>query len=530
MALGNRHSQHSFAKIPAVNMQRSQFDRSFGVKDTLYMDYLRCVFLDEIIPGDTANLNVNAFARMATLVNPIMDNIYLDFFFFFVPCRLVWDNWEKFCGAQTDPGDSTDYLIPTLPYDATTGLLSQMGDAFGLPQETITTPINVNALPFRAAYLIWNQWFRDQNVQDSLVVPMDDGPDAQSDYVQEDMWRNKKHDYFTSMLPWPQKGDAVELGFADSNVVRDSNAATWTGYNAGTNNLAGSGAMNTSGGGLGKLQTASGPSDLSLDPNGGLTAVTSALAITINELREAFQIQSILELDARGGTRYVEILQNHFNVVSPDFRLQRSEYLGGGTIRVNMHPVAQTSATSGSNYLANLGAFATASASGSQIGFTKSFVEHGYVLGFACPRGEVTYQQGINKLFLRSTRFDFFWPKLQQIGEQAVTRKELYALGVAADDVVIGYQERFAEYRYKPSEIHGEFRSSFATSLDSWHLAQEFINQSALTLAQIIPCDTPIARAQANSTSADVLLDLWYDYKHARPMMTYSVPATLGRF
>lgn len=526
--LGNRYSQHSFAQIPSVNMARSQFDRSFTAKDTIYFDQLVPIFVDEIIPGDTCNVTLNHFTRLATQKVPIMDNLYIDFFFFFVPNRLVWDNWERFNGAQTDPGDTTDYLIPTMSMTNVSAANGSIADKFGLP--TIDAPASytyeVNALPFRAYNLIWNEWFRDQNLQDSLIVEKDDGPDASTMYYLEK--RNKKHDYFTSCLPWPQKGPAVDLPIGTSApVTRVSNADSWHAYAKNTNTLIASGNSF-------KAQTAGELENttnfISLDPGAGLIAdLSSATAATINQLREAFSIQSLYELDARGGTRYVEILQAHFNVISPDFRLQRPEYLGGGESRINVHPVPQTAPTSGSNVQAQLASFGTASSNGQNIGFTKSFVEHGYVIGLACARADITYQQGLNRMWSRQTRFDFFWPKLQEIGEQAVLNKEIFVQGSSADDTVFGYQERYAEYRYKPSEIRGEFRSTYATSLDYWHMAEEFSTLPALNDA-FIQQTTPIDRALALATGPDLLMDMWFKYTHARPMATYSIPSTLGRF
>lgn len=527
--LGNRFSQHSFAQIPDVHMARSQFDRSFTVKDTFDFDYLVPIFVDEIIPGDTANLNLNCFARLATQKVPIMDNMYIDFFFFFVPNRLVWDNWEKFNGAQDNPDDSTDYLIPTITTTDDVGEpVGSIYDKFGIPTEV--GGLEINALPLRAYSLIWNSWFRDQNLQDSLDVPKDDGPDLPTEYTLKK--RGKRHDYFTSMLPWPQKGPAVDLPLGlTAPVLRADNAPNSSWYIGGSNTKleAGTPSFVLSGDST-KTFLKSTTNGASMDPNGGLYAdLAGATAATINQLREAWQIQSLLELDARGGTRYVEILQAHFNVISPDFRLQRPEYLGGGSTRINSHPVPQTSPTSGTDAQGNLAAFATASSGGSSIGFTKSFVEHGYVIGLACARADITYQQGLNKLWTRQTRFEFFWPKLQEIGEQAVLGKELIATGnEVADNTVIGYQERYAEYRYKPSEIHGEFRSSYSASLDYWHLAQELTSTDLNS--DFIEQNTPIERALAVTGAPHLLFDAWFQYKHARPMLTYSVPSTLGRF
>jgi len=530
MSLGNRNNQHSFAQIPAVNQARSQFDRSFSAKDTMGFDKLYPFFVDEVIPGDTSRMNLNLFARLNVLVNPIMDNVYMDFHFFFVPMRLVWDNWEKFCGAQDNPGDSTDFIIPTLPYDGGAGTsVATIYDHMGLPIQNLTAAMNVNALPFRSYVKIFNDWYRDQNLQNSEPLYTDNGPDAQSDYSLLDF--NKKHDYFTSCLPWPQKGTAVDIPWAtDIPIISDGTNPNFTNTTNANQTL-----RTSLSGGFNSLTLAgagvTGNENTRFGTNTGLEAdIANSVVGTINDLREAMQIQSILELDARGGTRYVEILLSHYNVVSPDFRLQRSEFLGGGTVRINMHPVAQTSQTSGSAYQGNLAAFATGASSGSAIGFTKSFVEHGYVLGIARARGEVTYQQGLHRMWSRSTRFDFFWPKLQQIGEQAVLLQEVYASGTATDEDVFGYQERYAEYKYSPSQIRGYFRSVAPTNIDSWHLAEEFV--SAPSLGTLVPSVTPVERilASLGPGSAPILIDYWFDYKQARPMMTYGVPATFGRF
>lgn len=529
MSLGNRFSQHSFAQVPSANIQRSRFDRSFAVKDTFDFDQLVPCFVDEILPGDTVNLNMKHFVRLATQQVPVLDNMYLDFFFFFVPNRLVWDNWEKFNGAQDSPGASTDYLIPQIE-TASKLDVGTIYDKMGLPTDvTPTNPstLNFNALPFRAYNLIFNEWFRDQNLQNPVNVPKGDGPDALSTYAINGF--AKKHDYFTSCLPWPQKGDAVTLSLANSApVISDDtvpllyNAADPTNRQMSINGSASVNVATTpSGGGLASWGT-----------NTGLEAdLTAASAVTINQLRLAIMTQSLLELDARGGTRYVEILKSHFNVISPDFRLQRPEFLSSSTVRLNQHPVAQTSESTENSPQANLAAYTTSANMGNNVGFTKSFVEHGYVIGLVRARADVTYQQGINKMWLRQTRYDFFWPKLQELGEQAVLNRELVYTGVdSVDDLVFGYQERYAEYRYLPSQIRGQFRSTYSESLDVWHLAQEFSGFQNLNSAFILN-NTPIERVLAVTEGYPHLLaDYWFDYKHARPMVTYGVPATLGRF
>jgi len=535
--LGNRASQHSFAQIPNVNIPRSSFDRSFMVKDTFDFDYLIPIYVDEVLPGDTFNLKLRSFARLATQVVPIMDNMYIDFFFFFVPNRLTYEKWEQLNGATIpDPDSTTDYILPKITAAAGTGfLVDSIYDKFGLPTGVASLVIN-NTLPLRAYNLIWNEWFRDQNLQDSVINNVDQGPDVVADYTL--LKRNKKHDYFTACLPWPQKGPDVELPLGTSAPVTGIGKYQTTGWTTPGDSVYETDGTGATSYAVSRLISDAGASNYFIveeDPNNvgypNIRAdLSEATASTINQLREAFLMQSLFELDARGGTRYVEILRAHFGVVSPDFRLQRPEFLGGGTTPINVHAIPQTSPTAGSNAQAQLASFATASTtSQDNIGFSKSFVEHGYIIGLACARADITYQQGLNRMWNRSTRYDFFWPKLQQLGEQEVTNIEIYATNTATDSEVFGYQERYAEYRYKPSEIHGRFRSTYSAPLDMWHLAEEFSALPELNAA-FIAQSTPIERAIAIDTEPDLLFDAWFDLKCARPMMTYSVPATLGRF
>jgi len=507
-----------------ADIPRSSFDRSSSYKTAIDSGGLYPFFLDEVVPGDTFNLKTSGICRLSTPIFPVMDNMYFETFYFFVPTRLIWDNFEKMMGEQDNPGDTVDYLAPVTSY--VDGFVEDsLADYFGLP--TNVPNLEAVSLPFRAYLLIWNEWFRDQNLEDSRTVPTDDGPDdpGQTLFVER---RGKRHDYFTSCLPWPFKGPAVEIPSTGTAPITGLGSAQSGSYGAGTVSRQESGTLPD------RVYPWEGQSDdiwvAMAGQSGSKPAIFADMensnSATVNQLRQAFQIQKMYERDARGGSRYTEIIRSHFGVVSPDARLQRPEYLGGGHTPVNVNPIYQSAETTESNIgrLSGVGV-----ASFANHGFVKSFTEHGYIIGMCNVRADMSYQQGLNRMWKRRSKLAYYWPALSHIGEQAVDSGEIYTDGTTADQDVFGYQERYAEYRYKPSIVTGAMRSSHTTSLDAWHLAYDFDTRPLLNKA-FIQDYPPIDRVVAVPSEPQFICDFYHKLTCARPMPMYGTPGYIDHF
>lgn len=574
----NRNSESHFAQVPHAEIQRSRFTRANNHKTTFNEGQLIPIYLDEVLPGDTHQINMSALVRMATPIYPIMDNLWMDIYFFFVPNRLVWEHWREFNGQNntTHWEQPVDYTIPQIKAPAVGWTKGTLADYFGLP--TYTKNISVSALPFRAYCLIWNEWFRDQNLQDPAMVNLDDATatgNNSGDYVTNaqlgalPLKAAKMHDYFTSALPAPQKGPDVQIsidagmvpvgGGANEHVsggplsgiqypityraVQHNSPSTWFEFTGSQNNkglamhpnMLGDashgqsdnyGAESVSGG-----NSMSGynywaiPTNLYANLEGGI-------GFTINQMRQAFALQRLYERDARGGTRYTEILKAHFGVTSPDARQQRPEYLGGYHMPININQVIQQSATDTTSPQGNTAAYSVSTMSRNMV--TKSFTEHGFILGLAVVRQDHTYQQGIRRFWSRKDRTDFYWPALANLGEQAIQNKEIFAQGTKEDDEVFGYQEAWADYRYAPSYVTGAFRSNLSEgerggSLDAWHLADYYNELPTLSDTWIEEGDESMNRVLAVSSEVEnqFLADMYFVNKTTRPMPLYSVPGLI---
>ena len=533
-----------FSMVPRTDIPRSTFVTQHAHKTTFNASLLIPLLVKEVLPGDVHKGVVTIFARLATLLFPLMDRLILESFFFFVPNRLVWSNWVKLMGEQLNPGDSISYLTPTITSGTGGSAPGSIYDYLGIPIAGQLNPANTitfNALPLRAYHLIWNEWFRDENLQTRATLSTGDGPDSVSTYAL--LSRNKRPDYFTSALPWPLKGGVdVTLPLAGSAPITGLAVSSGLAPTAGTP----ASALQTFGGAAsgwaGYWQTTS--AGITVRASGSATGsapsvyadLSQATGATINALRLAFQTQRLLERDARSGTRYTELLRAHFGVTPEDQRLQRPEYIGGGRTDFNTQAIPQTSATTVSGSNTALGSLAGASTAQDRHSFSYHATEHGWILGLVNVRSDLTYQQGLHKKWSRSTRYDYYWPVFAHLGEQAVLNKELYARGDANDALTFGYQERWAEYRYEQSMITGAFRSTTTANVDEWHLSEQFGTLPALNSAFIVDQTSAVldrvlaAGSAARTNFQQILLDSLFNISSTRPMPMYSVPGMVDRF
>lgn len=556
----NRNVESHFALNPTrIDMSRSTFDRSSSVKTSFNVGDIVPFFLEEVLPGDTFNVRTSKVVRMQTLLTPMMDNVYLDSYYFFVPNRLVWNHWKEFNGENNESAwiPTTEYSVPQITAPSAGWSVGTLADYFGLP--TGVGGLSVSALPFRAYALVMNEWFRDQNLQDPLVVPVDDATvvGVNSGNFVTDCAKGglpyiaaKYHDYFTSCLPSPQKGPDVTLSVASQGNLPvvpfdDVPESVWPSGNhmhlRKINNGAdghvvfqsfNNGNVVLGDNGLGEISG----NTVSVTPGAvagisNLWAVNSGNAIiaTINQLRMAFQIQKLYERDARGGTRYIEVLKSHFGVTSPDARLQRPEYLGGNRVPINVNQVIQQSGTGAGADTPQGTVVGMSQTTDSNHDFMKSFTEHGYIIGVMVARYDHTYQQGIERHWSRKTRFDYYWPVFANIGEQAVLNKEIFAQGTAKDNEVFGYQEAWSDYRYKPNRVTGEMRSAYEQSLDVWHLADDYASLPSLSDSWIREDKNTVDRVLAvkSNVSDQLFADIYVSNRATRPMPMYSVPGLI---
>lgn len=553
----NRNVESHFALNPTrIDMSRSTFDRSASVTTTFDAGDIVPFFCEEVLPGDTFNVSSSKVVRMQTLLTPIMDNIYLDTYYFFVPNRLVWNHWKEFNGENTESAwiPQTEYSVPQITAPAGGWNVGTLADYFGLPVQVAN--ISVSALPFRAYALVMNEWFRDQNLQDPLVVPVDDATvqGVNTGTFVTDVAKGglpyiaaKYHDYFTSCLPAPQKGPDVTLSVASQgdlpvvakdgvyvysavggSVVPPSITSLDTMHQAyGAGRPLGAN-LSSKLGGSADSSTMSFNQFAAFDNLWALNSGNAVVA-TINQLRMAFQIQKLYERDARGGTRYIEVLKSHFGVTSPDARLQRPEYLGGNRVPININQVVQQSGTGAGADTPQGTVVGMSQTTDSNHDFIKSFTEHGYIIGVMVARYDHTYQQGIERHWSRKTRFDYYWPVFANIGEQAVLNKEIYAQGTEKDNEVFGYQEAWSDYRYKPNRVTGEMRSVYDKSLDVWHLADDYSQLPSLSDSWIREDKNNIDRVIAVSSkiSNQFFADIFVKNRATRPMPMYSIPGLI---
>lgn len=534
----NRNSEYNFAQNPQVGVSRSRFQRNSDNKTTFNTGDLIPVYLDEVLPGDTHQVDVACVMRMATPIFPVMDNAFCDFYFFFVPNRLLWEHWKEFMGENKETAwtPKTEYSVPQVTAPAGGWEEGTLADYLGLP--TKVEGISVSALPGRAYGLIYNEWFRNQNVtQPTLVEVTDATTTGKNDgsttndsaiTLAKPLKAAKVFDYYTGALPEPQKGEPITLPLGGaamvhlyedkslSKIVRNGTGyigkdvldnTPFTMYEIGTDGV-------------------NVPNKVDAFTGNWLGAdLSNVTAATINQLRQAFQIQKLLEKDARGGTRYREVLREHFGVISPDSRMQIPEYLGGYRLPINVSQVIQTSSSDDTSPLGNTAALSVTTMNKPM--FTKSFTEHGFIMGLAVVRTDQTYQQGIERMWSRTGRYDYYWPVLANIGEQAILNKEIYAQGNAKDNEAFGYQEAWADYRYKPSKVTGLFRSNAQQSLDAWHYAQDYDALPTLSTAWMEQTDTEMKRTLAVQNQPDFIADFYFMNKTTRCMPVYSIPGLI---
>ena len=538
----NRNSEYNFAQNPQVGVSRSRFKRNSDNKTTFNTGDLIPIYLDEVLPGDTHEIDMACVMRMATPIFPVMDNAYCDFYFFFVPNRLLWEHWKEFMGENKETAwtPKTEYSVPQVTAPAEGWAEGTLADYLGLP--TKVKGISVSALPGRAYGLIYNEWFRNQNVtQPTLVEVKDATTPGKNDgsktndsaiTLAKPLKAAKVFDYYTGALPEPQKGEPITLPLSGNAAIfmyKDDTLKT-----KGTLNNKEGLFLQGGSGAQGQLyNNENALAVMGATASGGTTAdgaylgadLTTINAATINQLRQAFQIQKLLEKDARGGTRYREVLREHFGVISPDSRMQIPEYLGGYRLPINVSQVIQTSSTDGTSPLGNTAALSVTTMNKPM--FTKSFTEHGFIMGLAVVRTDQTYQQGIERMWSRKGRYDYYWPVLANIGEQAILNKEIYAQGNTTDEEAFGYQEAWADYRYKPNKVTGLFRSNSAQSLDAWHYAQDYNALPTLSTAWMEQTDTEMKRTLAVQNQPDFIADFYFMNKTTRCMPVYSIPGLI---